>query len=91
MSDVAEVYPKQRVVTCDVCGGCHSVPCFCKNCPGSLCDPCKEYHKTTAISSKYSVVPRTQTIVRSHGPAKIAKIAEQCPRHKGKDIYLHIA
>ena len=83
MSDVAEEYPTQRVVTCDVCGGSDSVPWFCKNCPGSLCDSCKNSHKTTAISSKHSVVPRTQTVVRTHGPAKIA---EQCPSHKGKDI-----
>ena len=83
MSDVGEEYPTQRVVTCDVCGGSDSVPWFCKNCPGSLCDSCKDSHKTTAISSKHSVVPRTQTVVRTHGPAKIA---EQCPRHKGKDI-----
>ena len=83
MSDVAEAYPTQKVVTCNVCGGSDSVPWFCKNCPGSLCDLCKESHKTTAISRKHSVVPRTQTVVRTHGPAKIA---EQCPRHKGKDI-----
>ena len=86
MSDVAEVYPTQRVVTCDVCGGSDSVLWFCKNCPGSLCYSCKAIHKTTAISSKHSVVPRTQTVVRTHGPTQIAG---QCPLHDGKDIVIY--
>ena len=86
MSDIADVYPTQRVVTCDVCGGVDSVKWYCKNCPGSLCCSCKATHKTTAISSKRSVVPRTQTVVRTHGPVKIA---EQCHRHVGKDVVIY--
>ena len=86
MSDAYEVYPTQTVIKCDDCGDSFNVHWFCKNCPGSLCDSCKERHKTKAITSKHSVVPRTQTVVRAHGPAKIA---EQCYRHKGKDITIY--
>ena len=86
MSDAYEVYPTQTVIKCDDCGDSFNVHWFCKDCPGSLCDACKERHKTKAITSKHSVVPRTQKVVRAHGPAKIA---EQCSRHKGKDITIY--
>ena len=86
MSDAYEVYPTQTVIKCDDCSDSFNVNWFCKNCPGSLCDACKERHQTKAITSKHSVVPRTQTVVRAHGPAKIA---EQCSRHKGKDITIY--
>ena len=86
MSDAYEVYPTQTAIKCDDCGDSFNVHWFCKNCPGSLCDICKERHKTKAITSKHSVVPRTQTVVRAHGPAKIA---EQCSSHKGKDITIY--
>ena len=86
MSDAYEVYPTQTVIKCDDCGDSFNVHWFCKSCPGSLCDACKDRHKTKAITSKHSVLPRTQTVVRAHGPAKIA---EQCSRHKGKDITIY--
>ena len=86
MSDAYEVYPTQTVIKCDDCGDSFNVHWFCKNCPGSLCDSCKDRHKTKAITSKHAVVPRTQTVVRAHGPAKIA---EQCSRHKGNDITIY--
>ena len=86
MSDAYEVYPTQTVIKCDECGDSFNVDWFCKNCPGSLYETCKDRHKTRAITSKHSVVPRTQTVVRSHGPDRIA---EQCPRHKGKDISIY--
>ena len=86
MSDSYEVYPTQTVIKCDDCGDSFNVHWFCKTCPGSLCDACKKRHQTKAITSKHSVVPRTQTVVRAHGPAKIA---EQCSRHKGKDITIY--
>ena len=56
---------------------------FCKNCSGSLCDTCKETHKTTALFRTHLVISRTQSVVRTHGPAKIA---QECPHHKGKEI-----
>ena len=83
MSDGCVVYPTQKVIDCDVCGGTESVAWFCKTCSGSLCDTCKDTHKTTAISRKHLVIPRTQSVVRTHGPAKIA---QECPRHKGKEL-----
>ena len=86
MSDANEVYPTQTVIKCDECGDSFNIDWFCKNCPGSLCEACKERHITRAITSKHSVVPRTQTVVRSHVPARIA---EQCPRHKGRDISIY--
>ena len=86
MSDAYEVNATQTVIKCDDCGDSFNVHWFCKNCPGSLCDACKKRHQTKAITSKHSVVPRTQTVVRAHGPAKIA---EQCSRHKGKDITIY--
>ena len=86
MSDVGEVYPTQRVVICDVCGSTEDIQWFCKNCPGSLCHICKESHAKTGISRKHLVVPRTETVVRSHGPAKIA---EECQKHRGKEITVY--
>ena len=83
MSDVAAVYPTQTVIKCDVCGTTNNIKWFCKNCPGSLCDTCRDSHKTTDISRKHVIVQRTGSVVRTHGPAKIA---EECQQHKGKDI-----
>ena len=83
MSDACVVYPTQKVIDCGICGGTDSVQWFCKNCAGSLCDTCKETHKTTALFRTHLVISRTQSVVRTHGPAKIAK---ECPRHKGKEL-----
>ena len=83
MGDAYEVYPTQTVVKCDVCGRTDNVQWYCKNCPGSLCDSCKAIHRNTDISRAHVIISRTHSVVRTHGPAKIA---EECPRHKGKEL-----
>ena len=83
MSDACVVYPTQKVIDCGICGETDSVRWFCKNCAGSLCDTCKETHRTTALFRTHLVISRTQSVVRTHGPAKIA---QECPRHKGKEL-----
>ena len=83
MSDACVVYPTQKVIDCGICGGTDSVRWFCKNCAGSLCDTCKETHRTAALFRTHLVISRTQAVVRTHGPAKIAK---ECPSHKGKEL-----
>ena len=83
MSDAYVVYPTQKVIDCGICGGTDSVQWFCKNCAGSLCDTCTETHRTTALFRTHLVISRTQSVVRTHGPAKIA---QECPRHKGKEL-----
>ena len=83
MSDACVVYPTQKVIDCGICGGTDNVQWFCKNCAGSLCDTCKETHRTAALFRTHLVISRTQSVVRTHGPAKIAK---ECPRHKGKEL-----
>ena len=86
MSDAAAIYPTQTVVKCDVCSGTDDVKWFCRNCPGSLCDACKVSHANTDISRKHFIVQRSETVVRTYGPAKIA---EECAHHKGKDITIY--
>ena len=83
MSDACVLYPTQKVIDCDICGGTDSVRWFCKSCAGSLCDTCKETHSTAALFRTHLVISRTQSVMRTHGPAKIAK---ECPRHKGKEL-----
>ena len=83
MSDACGVYPTQKVIDCGICGGTDSVRWFCKNCSGSLCDTCKETHRTATLFRTHLVISRTQSVVRTHGPAKIA---QECPRHKGKEL-----
>ncbi|KAK3094042.1 hypothetical protein FSP39_023389 [Pinctada imbricata] len=85
MSDeeVMDQYPTQHVVECEDCGEQGDIPWYCKNCPGSLCDKCKEAHQRSGILKKHSIVPRSSVVLRTYGPAKIA---EMCKTHPEKDI-----
>ncbi|KAK3092461.1 hypothetical protein FSP39_003087 [Pinctada imbricata] len=74
-------YP-QVIVTCLLCSDINAA-WYCKNCPGSLCGKCAEEHKTHSNYNVHSMVPRSYTMVRLHGPAKIA---EQCKIHSDKEI-----
>ena len=86
MSDESEENPTQTVIKYYECGASFNLDGFCKNCHGSLCEACKERHKTRTTRSKHSVVLRTKTFVRTHGHAKKT---EQCARHQEKNIAIY--
>ncbi|KAK3094034.1 hypothetical protein FSP39_023259 [Pinctada imbricata] len=75
MSDNAEAYPTQIVVTCGICDGTKDVQWFCKWCAGSLCNTCKISHPRISMFKNHVVVPRTHDIMRLYGPSKIADSA----------------
>ncbi|KAK3088382.1 hypothetical protein FSP39_018465 [Pinctada imbricata] len=75
--------PQQTFVECGECGGNMNVVWFCKNCPISLCGKCARSHKTKHQYKFHAVVPRTYTVLRLYGPAKLA---EQCHIHPEKEI-----
>ncbi|KAK3088647.1 hypothetical protein FSP39_021861 [Pinctada imbricata] len=87
MSDnEASVIPSQTFVECGQCKGNVNISWFCKNCPCSLCDTCATAHKTNHPYKSHTVVPRTYTVLRLYGPAKLA---EQCQIHPEKEISSH--
>ncbi|KAK3087615.1 hypothetical protein FSP39_008454 [Pinctada imbricata] len=83
MKDNQALIPPQTFLECGECGRNINVSWFCKNCPISLCDTCSRSHKTKWQYKSHAVVPRTYTVLRLYGPAKIA---EQCRIHPEKEI-----
>ncbi|KAK3092789.1 hypothetical protein FSP39_007251 [Pinctada imbricata] len=81
------VYPTirfpQTTVECEGCGAEFDVNWFCKNCPASLCDACKEKHSKDRLMKKHEVVLRTGSVLWTHGSWKLN---EPCQKHKGNDL-----
>ncbi|KAK3098815.1 hypothetical protein FSP39_023332 [Pinctada imbricata] len=79
----ATAFPTQLAVTCGFCCGTSDVNWFCKSCPGSLCNTCKQSHPSFPVFKNHIVVPRTNDVLRLYGPSKLA---EQCRLHPEKEI-----
>ncbi|KAK3091504.1 hypothetical protein FSP39_020296 [Pinctada imbricata] len=73
----------QMTVECEKCSADVDVTWFCKNCPASLCNNCKEDHSRDKLMRKHEVVPRSGSVLRSHGSWKVR---ESCKIHKNSDL-----
>ncbi|KAK3107644.1 hypothetical protein FSP39_019080 [Pinctada imbricata] len=76
----------QTFLECGQCGGFSNISLFCKNCICSLCEDCGRRHGSEDRFIQHVVVVRTSEVLRLYGPAKIA---EQCPVHKEKEISVY--
>ncbi|KAK3094075.1 hypothetical protein FSP39_023888 [Pinctada imbricata] len=68
----------QTTVECEGCGAEFDVTWFCKNCSASLCKTCKEEHAREKFLKKHEVVPRTGSVLWTHGSWKLK---ESCLKH----------
>ena len=80
------VFPTQSTIKCDGCDSEFDVNWFCKNCPASLCNGCKDHHATERLLNKHNVVPRTGDVIRMFDSSNVK---ERCSEHTEREIILY--
>ena len=80
------VPPAQSTVTCDGCDTAFDVTWFCKACPASLCNTCKQRHESDRFLRRHTVVKRTGHVIRS---LDVSKIIQPCSEHPEKEITVY--
>ena len=88
MSSVDPVFipPAQSTVKCDGCDTAFDIDWFCKACPASLCNTCKERHETDRFWGKHTIVPRTGDAIRTFDSSKVKEL---CSEHSDREIILY--
>ena len=80
------VPPAQSTVTCDGCDTEFDVTWFCKSCPASLCDTCKQRHESDRFLRRHTIVKRTGNVIRS---LDVSKIIQPCSEHPEREITMY--
>ena len=80
------VPPAQSTVTCDGCDAEFDVTWFCKVCPASLCDTCKQRHESDRFLKRHTIVKRTGNVIRS---LDVSKIIQPCSEHPEREITMY--
>ena len=80
------VPPAQSTVTCDGCDTEFDVTWFCKICPASLCDTCKQRHESDRFLRRHTIVKRTGNVIRC---LDVLKIIQPCPQHPEREITVY--
>ena len=80
------VPPAQSTVTCDGCDAEFDVTWFCKVCPASLCDTCKQRHESDRFLKRHTIVKRTGNVIRS---LDVSKIIQPCSEHPEREITVY--
>ena len=79
-------HPSQSIITCDRCGAEFDVTWFCKRCPASLCNDCKETHATETTLRDHTVVLRTGSVIRRF---EVSQVTKPCQKHTAQDISVY--
>ena len=73
----------QSTVSCDDCEGIEDVFSYCINCPGALCEKCKESHKKRKMTQSHRIVDYDDPIVENL--KKVAALGK-CQKHTDSSI-----
>ena len=70
----------QSTIPCDDCEGTEDVFSYCLDCPGALCDKCKEGHQRRKMTRSHKIVNYSDPIVENS--KKVAALGK-CAKHPG--------
>ena len=73
----------QSTVPCDDCESTEDVFSYCVDCPGALCEKCKEGHQRRKMTRSHKVVDYTDPIVENS--KKVAALGK-CEKHPGNPM-----